>query len=188
MMSRVYAEASAGLLPAEPARVVGQINSSRAPSGSTCSGCRCASCPLRFAATRRTASRPRTGMRQKRLTLIGCSIFLKAMPRVEEHSARPVGLLAARPRARKPNLIGGDSLSGSHHLDQNFFMHPAPGWSRYRTSVRNLYLCGASTWPGAGTGAGSASCSPRCSRADPFFDNSNVSWLIRQIAFGEPDP
>jgi phytoene dehydrogenase-like protein len=33
MMSRVYAEASAGLLPAEPARVVGQIDSSRAPSG-----------------------------------------------------------------------------------------------------------------------------------------------------------
>jgi phytoene dehydrogenase-like protein len=38
-----------------------------------------------------------------------------------------------------PNLIGGDNLSGSHHLDQ----------------VKNLYLCGASTWPGAGTGAGS---------------------------------
>ena len=54
-----------------------------------------------------------------------------------------------------PNLIGGDSLSGSHHLDQNFFMRPAPGWSRYRTPLRNLYLCGASTWPGAGTGAGS---------------------------------
>ena len=54
-----------------------------------------------------------------------------------------------------PNLIGGDSLSGSHHLDQNFFLRPVPGWSRYRTPVRNLYLCGASTWPGGGTGAGS---------------------------------
>ena len=54
-----------------------------------------------------------------------------------------------------PNLIGGDNLSGSHHLDQNFFMRPVAGWSRYRTPVRNLYLCGASTWPGAGTGAGS---------------------------------
>jgi phytoene dehydrogenase-like protein len=54
-----------------------------------------------------------------------------------------------------PNLIDGDNLSGSHHLDQNFFLRPVPGWSRYRTPVRNLYLCGASTWPGAGTGAGS---------------------------------
>jgi len=54
-----------------------------------------------------------------------------------------------------PNLIGGDSLSGSHHLDQNFVFRPAFGWSRYKTPVRNLYLCGASTWPGAGVNAGS---------------------------------
>ena len=46
-----------------------------------------------------------------------------------------------------PNLIGGDNLSGSHHLDQNFFLRPVAGWSRYRTPVKNLYLCGASTWP-----------------------------------------
>jgi phytoene dehydrogenase-like protein len=54
-----------------------------------------------------------------------------------------------------PNLIGGDNLSGSHHLDQNFFLRPVAGYSRYRTPVKGLYLCGASTWPGAGTGAGS---------------------------------
>jgi phytoene dehydrogenase-like protein len=54
-----------------------------------------------------------------------------------------------------PNLIGGDSLSGSHHLDQNFVFRPAFGWSRHKTPVRNLYLCGASTWRGAGVNAGS---------------------------------
>lgn len=54
-----------------------------------------------------------------------------------------------------PNLIGGDSLSGSHHLDQNFLFRPVAGYSRYRTPVAGLYMCGASTWPGAGTGAGS---------------------------------
>ena len=54
-----------------------------------------------------------------------------------------------------PNLVGGDSLSGSHHLDQNFLFRPVAGWSRYRTPVENLYLVGASTWPGAGVGAGS---------------------------------
>jgi phytoene dehydrogenase-like protein len=54
-----------------------------------------------------------------------------------------------------PNLIGGDSLSGSHHLDQNFLFRPVAGWSRYKTPVPGLYLCGASTWPGAGLGAGS---------------------------------
>ena len=54
-----------------------------------------------------------------------------------------------------PNLIGGDSLSGSHHLDQSFLFRPLAGWSRYKTPVNGLYLCGAATWPGAGVSAGS---------------------------------
>lgn len=54
-----------------------------------------------------------------------------------------------------PNLVGGDSLGGSHHLMQNFFLRPLPGWRRYRTPIRGLYMCGAATWPGAGVGAGS---------------------------------
>jgi phytoene dehydrogenase-like protein len=53
------------------------------------------------------------------------------------------------------NLIGGDSVSGSHHLDQNFLFRPVFGWSRYATPVKGLYLVGASTWPGAGVNAGS---------------------------------
>jgi phytoene dehydrogenase-like protein len=35
-------------------------------------------------------------------------------------------------------------------LDQVFFMRPIPGWSRYRTPIRNLYLCGSGTHPGGG--------------------------------------
>jgi phytoene dehydrogenase-like protein len=54
-----------------------------------------------------------------------------------------------------PNLVGGDQLTGSHHPFQNFFLRPFPGWSRYRTPVDGLFMCGAGTWPGAGVGAGS---------------------------------
>ena len=57
--------------------------------------------------------------------------------------------------SENPNLIGGDNLGGSHHLSQNFLFRPAPGWSRYRMPLAGLYLVGASTWPGAGVGAGS---------------------------------
>ena len=57
--------------------------------------------------------------------------------------------------ARNPNLIGGDSVSGSHHLGQNFLWRPFAGWSRYRTPIDNLYVCGASTWPGAGVNGAS---------------------------------
>jgi len=32
-------------------------------------------------------------------------------------------------------------------------MRPVAGWARYRTPVRNLYLCGAGTHPGGGVTA-----------------------------------
>jgi phytoene dehydrogenase-like protein len=51
-------------------------------------------------------------------------------------------------------LTHGDAHHGQLSLDQLFFMRPTIGWSRYRTPIKNLYLCGASAHPGAGvTGA-----------------------------------
>jgi phytoene dehydrogenase-like protein len=38
---------------------------------------------------------------------------------------------------------------------QHFALRPFPGWTRYKTPVSRLYMCGAGTWPGAGVGAGS---------------------------------
>jgi phytoene dehydrogenase-like protein len=35
-------------------------------------------------------------------------------------------------------------------LDQILFMRPVPGWSRYRTPIEGLYLCGSGTHPGGG--------------------------------------
>lgn len=52
-----------------------------------------------------------------------------------------------------PNLVGGDSVSGSHHLDQFYLFRPIPGWSRYRTPIPGLFMVGASTWPGGGLNA-----------------------------------
>lgn len=52
-----------------------------------------------------------------------------------------------------PCLVGGDSVSGSHHLDQHFMFRPFAGWSRYKTPVKQLYMIGQSTWPGAGLSA-----------------------------------
>jgi len=52
-----------------------------------------------------------------------------------------------------PNLVGGDSVAGSHHLDQNYLFRPIPGWSKYATPIQHLYLVGAATWPGGGLNA-----------------------------------
>ena len=52
-----------------------------------------------------------------------------------------------------PNLVGGDSVGGSHHLRQNYFFRPIQGWSNYKMPLTNLWMVGAATWPGGGTNA-----------------------------------
>lgn len=47
-------------------------------------------------------------------------------------------------------LTGGHMYHAELTLDQVFFMRPVPGWARYRTPVKNLYLCGSDTHPGGG--------------------------------------
>ena len=51
---------------------------------------------------------------------------------------------------RRFALTGGNIFHGAMPLHQLFSMRPVPGWSDYRTPVRGLYLCGASTHPGGG--------------------------------------
>ena len=47
-------------------------------------------------------------------------------------------------------LTGGNIFHGSMGLEQLFWLRPAPGWSRYRTPLPGLYLCGAGAHPGGG--------------------------------------
>jgi phytoene dehydrogenase-like protein len=51
---------------------------------------------------------------------------------------------------REFSLTGGDIFHGEMTLDRLFFMRPVPGWSRYRTPIGGLYLCGSGTHPGGG--------------------------------------
>ncbi len=159
MMTRVYAEAAAGLLPAEPALVVGQptaIDPSRAPAGKHALWIQVRVLPgeIHGDAAGAIAARNWDEAREPYADRV-LDILETYAPGLR---SRVLGRAVFSPldlERENPNLIGGDSLSGSHHLDQNFFLRPVAGWSRYRTPVKNLYLCGASTWPGAGTGAGS---------------------------------
>lgn len=45
-------------------------------------------------------------------------------------------------------LTGGHPFHGELSLDQIFTMRPLLGWARYRTPVKNLYLCGSGTMMG----------------------------------------
>jgi len=48
------------------------------------------------------------------------------------------------------NLVGGDLGGGSARWNHQLFFRPVFPYFRYRTPVRGLYLCSASTHPGAG--------------------------------------
>jgi phytoene dehydrogenase-like protein len=52
-------------------------------------------------------------------------------------------------------LTEGNIFQGELALHQLFFLRPAPAWSRYRTPVRGLYMCGSGTHPGGGIMGGS---------------------------------
>jgi phytoene dehydrogenase-like protein len=52
-------------------------------------------------------------------------------------------------------LTGGHIFHGELALDQFFTMRPLLDWARYNTPIRNLYLCGSGTHPGAGLTGGS---------------------------------
>lgn len=52
--------------------------------------------------------------------------------------------------AQTYGLTGGHLYHAELGLDQIFFMRPMPGWARYHTPIKNLYLCGSGTHPGGG--------------------------------------
>jgi phytoene dehydrogenase-like protein len=47
-------------------------------------------------------------------------------------------------------LTEGNIFQGELTLEQLFFLRPAPGWARYRTPIRSLYVCGSAAHPGGG--------------------------------------
>jgi phytoene dehydrogenase-like protein len=47
-------------------------------------------------------------------------------------------------------LSEGNIFQGELTLEQLFFLRPAPGWAKYRSPVRGLYMCGSATHPGGG--------------------------------------
>lgn len=50
-------------------------------------------------------------------------------------------------------MPGGNTLHGEMTLDQLFFMRPIPGYADYRSPIRALYQCGASSHPGGAVSA-----------------------------------
>ena len=51
---------------------------------------------------------------------------------------------------REWGLSEGNIFQGELALEQLLFLRPVPGWAKYRTPIRDLYMCGSATHPGGG--------------------------------------
>ena len=158
-MNRAYGEAMDGLLPQAPVLVVGQptaIDPSRAPDGKHILWVQVRVLPkhVKGDAAGEIGGRDWRDIKE--------AYADRVVSMIEAHAPGTRAKILARAvfspddlEAENPCLVGGDNLSGSHQLDQNFLFRPVAGYSRYRMPVDRLFMCGAATWPGAGTGAGS---------------------------------
>ncbi len=69
-------------------------------------------------------------------------------------SVRAMQVLTPSDLERTYGLTEGNIFHGDLNIGQLFSMRPVAGWSRYRTPIEDLYLCGAGAHPGGGvTGA-----------------------------------
>src|SRR5579872_2437960 len=80
----------------------------------------------------------------------------RVIKKIAEYAPKVAGTVVARQvltpldLERTYGLTEGNIFHGDLRLEQLFFMRPVPGWAKYRTPIRGLYLCGAGAHPGGG--------------------------------------
>jgi phytoene dehydrogenase-like protein len=158
-IAATYAQCMRGLLPSRPMLVVAQpshADPSRAPPGRAAIRVQVRAVPARIAGDSDDAIRGRDWASVKE------AYADRVVAQLAQHAPGAAQAILARHvmspddfERENPNLIGGDCVSGSHHLDQNYLRRPFRGWTRYRTPVEGLLMVGASTWPGGGVNAAS---------------------------------
>jgi phytoene dehydrogenase-like protein len=70
-------------------------------------------------------------------------------PTIREHILHKM-FITPRDIEETTGLTEGNIFQGELSLEQLFFNRPVPGWARYRTPVRDLWMCGSATHPGGG--------------------------------------
>ena len=156
------AQAAAGLLPAEPTVVVGQptvVDPSRATGGRGILWIQLQQVP--YEPSGDAAGEIDTGdgtWTEELQSAFVERVLGRLKAQVENWPAargRTVALSPVELERRNLNLVRGDIYSGDCELGQSYLWRPTPGFGSHSTPVEQLFLCGASTYPGPGLGAGS---------------------------------
>lgn len=153
-LAKTYQQAQAGVLPDSPLLIVGQssvVDPTRSPDGKQ----------VLWIQVRALPSSPKSDslgqIPAKSWDQIKEAYADRVMDIMEEYASgfkslirNRVTLSPADLERMNPNLVGGDSISGSHHFWQNFAFRPWDGSSRYAMPLPRLFMTGAATWPGGG--------------------------------------
>jgi phytoene dehydrogenase-like protein len=158
-LADTYAQARAGLLPAEPLLVVGQtsaVDPSRCPTGEGGAvlwvQVRALPAEIRGDAVGAIDARDWQTAAEPYADRVLAKLERYA-PGIGELVLDRAVLTPADLERHDPNLGGGDSIAGSMHLRQNFLFRPFPAVADYETGIDRLLMVGAATWPGAGVNA-----------------------------------
>ncbi len=156
-LARTYTAAMNGEIPESPLLIVGQptaVDPGRAPEGGHILWIQVRTLP---ALIRGDAAGEITATHWDEAK---APVAERVLDKLEAYAPgvreRIVGQHVLSPRdleRHNPNLVGGDSVGGSHHLHQNFLWRPFAGWSRYAMPIDRLYMVGAGTYPGGGNNA-----------------------------------
>jgi len=145
-MARAAYEARSGTVPAEPMLIVGQqtvADPTRAPAGGH----------TLWIETHVPSVPAEGGSWPDQRDAFTDVVLARLETFAPGLGARVVGQAVRTPddlQRENPNLVGGDLGAGSSAIDQQLVFRPVPGWFRYATPVRGLYLCSASAHPGGG--------------------------------------
>jgi phytoene dehydrogenase-like protein len=155
-MAQTYTDAMNGVLPTEPLLICGQtsaVDPSRAPGDGSVLWIQVRMLPSRIKGDRGDAITA-TDWAEAKLPYAERVIekLERYAPGVKDRVLDWRVLGPDDLEAANPNLVGGDSVGGSHHLAQNAILRPTAGTAR-KLPLRNLAMVGAGTWPGAGVNA-----------------------------------
>ena len=155
-MAQTYTDALNGILPVDPLLIVGQtsaVDPSRAPAGGAVLWIQVRMLPSQIRSDR-GGTIAATAWDEAKLPYAE-----RVLDKLERYAPglrdRVLDWRVIGPddlEAANPNLVGGDSVGGSHHLGQNAVLRPAPG-AGSRLPLKGLLMVGAGTWPGAGVNA-----------------------------------
>jgi phytoene dehydrogenase-like protein len=155
-LAATYAQACAGLLPAEPMLVVGQtsaIDPTRTPDGHVLwVQVRALPGVIRGDARGEIEAHDWAQAGEPYADRVLAKLERYA-PGITQSVLDRAILTPGDLERANPNLVGGDSIAGSMHLAQNFLFRPFADVSDYETGVDGLLMVGAGTWPGAGVNA-----------------------------------